>query len=185
VYPADQSRRPWDRHDPEGRGAIAGASLVLLGIAASCAGAMRPPGSCVPEASRYLHEEEIRDLVAARFAEEGIHFTEDYGYEADGIAFEADGFDETLRVGYDYESFEDLEEACRRGDTATWEAEVLDEDERTSLAAGMEEGGDAFLVIESGGSLSTLEERGRVRIQIEEFILWLKEKGRIQGGGRG
>ena len=163
-----------------GKGAIAGASILLLSTNAACFGsAVAPPGAKEPETSQYLNEDVLRDMVAQRFAGQEIYFQEDHVYSIDGVKFVADGFNEELGIGYDYLSYEDLGQMCESGESEAWDNEFLDDVEKGILEARVEEGGDAILVFEAGASMSDMGEKTRVKNQLEEFIVWLKEQGRI------
>jgi hypothetical protein len=163
-----------------GKHAIAGATVLMLSSTSACFGAMvAPPGSKEPETSQYLNEAVARDLVAERFAGEEIYFQEDVPYKKEGLEFFADGFNPDLGIGYDYLSYEDLKDMCKRGDTESWDEEFIDDLEREALQKQMEEGGDAILVFEAGTSMSDMEERSSVKAQLEEFIVWLKSTGRL------
>jgi hypothetical protein len=163
-----------------GKGAVAGATFLLLGTNSACFGAMvAPPGSKEPEASQYLNEAVVRDMVAQRFAGEEIYFQEDQVYSIEGVKFVADGFNDELGIGYDYVSYEDLKEMCEKSEDEGWDDEFMDSEEKAVIEAKMEEGGDAILVFEAGASMSDMEEKTRVSTQLEEFIVWLKEQGRI------
>lgn len=163
-----------------GKAAVAGASALLLSTNAACFGAMvAPPGSKEPETVQYLNEHVVRDIVAQRFAGHEIYFQEDHVYSIEGVKFVADGFNEELGIGYDYLSYEDLEEMCRRGETEAWDSEFLDDVERGIIEARAEDGGDAILVFEAGTAWSEMEEKTKVSTQLEEFIVFLKSSGKI------
>jgi len=163
-----------------GKGAVAGASLLLLSTNSACFGAMvAPPGSKEPETAQYLNEAVVRDMVAQRFAGQEIYFQEDHVYSIEGVKFVADGFNEELGIGYDYMSYEDLKEMCEKGETEEWDNEFLDDAEKGILEERAEDGGDAILVFEAGTAWSDMEEKTRVNTQLEEFIVFLKSTGRI------
>jgi hypothetical protein len=133
----------------------------------------------VAESSYRLHEDELRDLVAERFAGEKVYFSEDFAYAKDGVEFEVDGFNEKLGIGYDYMSLEDIVSLAICDDGPGCATEFLDDGERILLVERMEAGGDAILVIESGSTMSAMGERTVVRSSLEEFILDLKAAGRL------
>lgn len=132
-----------------------------------------------PEHAQYLREDEVRDLVAERFASEEVYFEEDVRYSMEGVEFVVDGFNEDLGIGYEYFSYEDLGQLAERGDGEAWDREFLDEVERGILERTRQEGGDCILVFESGGTFSAMEERTMVGTVLEEFLVELKASGRL------
>jgi len=78
-----------------------------------------------PEVQATLTEAEVRQAVTEHFAAAGLTVTEDFSFDDAGVAFVADGYDETSKVGYEYLSEGDTDtEAVNagRGQLADWSA---------------------------------------------------------------
>jgi hypothetical protein len=153
-----------------GKGVVAGTSCLLLST--SCIqGKMYVP--------YILNEAEARNVILQLFSDEGVTFTEDTPYSSDGVTFNADGFNETLGIGFEYHSLEDDEDYYNLRGTPDWDDTFLDEDEMALLEEQMAGGGDAIKVFSPYLDDDFAREGHALEQDIEEFIDWLRENGRL------
>lgn len=139
---------------------IASAALLAL-LGCSCHyGVIGPP----PLPPKYITESEARIIINQVFAENGIELDEDvpYSFASDNrtVTLELDGFNEDLKMGYEYISFEK--------DVETFTPEVVkDLDE----ACASRDSGHCIKIIEPTESEEYLEN------VVQEFIAELRSKG--------
>jgi len=146
-----------------GRGTIAGATLLMLNT------------SCVTQgiiAEHIMNEYQARDYIVDMLTAQGLTLRQDTRYTAPDVEFQADGFDETLGIGFEYHSPEDATYSDGLMGTPDWDMLFLDEEETDLVMDAMDGGGDAFLLMDTG-------EAEEVRVQVEEFIEWLRNHGRL------
>jgi hypothetical protein len=152
-------------------------SLLRRGVTGAALAAAMGAGSCgmgttanlggAPWPSELL-EAEARVVAQRIFSDAGITLQESYRYTVDSVDFIADGFDPDLGVGYDFQSVYD----------STLDEEYCDEDEALVLADEMEGGGDAIKILRGTG-LGYNADLEHLESQLEEFITWLRDNGRI------
>jgi hypothetical protein len=154
-----------------GKGTIVGATCLMLS------------SSCIPigliAGGYILSEADARAVIQRVFSNEGIDYAEDVQYEGAGVTFNADGYDEELGFGFEYHSTDDRDESLRLRDTLEWHQMFLDSGETSILEDEMSSGGDAIKVFEAGNGTAQYDERALLEAQVEEFIDWLRENGRL------
>jgi hypothetical protein len=146
-----------------GKGTIAGATLLMLNT------------SCVTQgiiAEHVMSEYQARDYIVDMLTAQGLTLRQDTRYTAPGVEFQADGFDETLGIGFEYHSPEDASYSNGLTGTPDWDPMFLDAEETDLVMDAMDAGGDAFLLVDP-------DEAGVIRWQVEEFIDWLRENGKL------
>jgi hypothetical protein len=148
------------------RGVTGAAVLAVMG-SGSC-GLGDNVASGAPPGPTVVSEVEARMTAQRIFLEAGISLEESYQYTVGTVDFNADGFDPALGVGYDYHSVDDSE----------IDEEYCDPEEALTLAEEMEAGGDAVKIIRNQG-LDHYSELQYLETQLEGFITWLRDNGRI------
>ena len=157
LYYETPQHYPWNMVSV---GVASAALLALLGCSTNNYGVVGPP----PLPPKYITESEARIIINQVFAQNGIQLAEDVPYSfASGnrtVALELDGFNEDLKLGYEYISFEE--------DGTTFTPEVV-----TALdeACASKNASTCIKTIEQAGDKEYLEN------VVQEFITELRSKG--------
>ena len=159
-----------------GRRALTGATMILLSTTGSCSGKRVDPCAGYPQ----LSELEAREIIVSRMADEGVVFEADHQFESGDLDVNLDGFDPTTRIGYEFYSFEDDDECERRCCGSAWESQHADWEEQVDhYPYAVVPGPDAIGFFGGDWMRSEEEARSALESQLEEFIDWLRENGRL------
>jgi len=159
-----------------GRKAVTGATVVLLSTTASCQGARVMP--CWE--SPLLHEDEAREIIVTRMAEEGVVFEMDVQNVFGALDVHLDGSDPTTGIGFEYYSIEDQAqcEALCCGDE--WDRLNADLDEQEVYGRFVDSpSAPAIGFFDDGPAYDERSARNHLEQQVEEFIDWLVFHGRL------
>jgi hypothetical protein len=121
-------------------------ALILVG-AACLAGCYYTPQTRRPKANpSYLSEAEAEDVIQRRLAPHGVKLVSNMKLQREGAAFEADGYDRALRVGYEYRSHEGMDFEGEEDSNA----DGLSDAELAALVARQDTFREYFLVVPEG-----------------------------------
>lgn len=165
------SFRPYRRGVAESMATRGAATLLLLALYEACSdsgnGVTGPP----PLPPDMVTESEARQIITGVFDRNGIDLEEDFRLvfqmgPGDSVVLDVDGFNDSLRVGYEYVAPDDRQ---------VFAPEVID-----SLWQAASGGGPFIKTLDAGykyhGNTQYIEE---LELQIEEFIDSLKANGVI------
>jgi hypothetical protein len=163
--------RPYRRGAAESMATRGAATLLLLALHEACSdsgnGVTGPP----PLPPDMVTESEARQIITGVFDRNGVDLEADYRLlfqmgPGDSVVLDVDGFNDSLRVGYEYVAPDDRQ---------VFAPEVLD-----SLWQAANDGGPYIKTLGAGykypGTTSYIEE---IEMQIEAFIDTLKANGVI------
>ncbi|HOX45609.1 MAG TPA: hypothetical protein PK668_18565 [Myxococcota bacterium] len=120
--------------------------LVLVG-AACLAGCYYSPQTRRPKANAsYLGEAEAEEVIQRQLAPHGVKLVSNMKLQRDSVAFEADGYDRALRVGYEYRSHEGMDFEGEEDSTA----DGLSDAEIEALVARQDTFREFFLIVPEG-----------------------------------